>query len=105
MRPAGEISMALLAAAQDLVRVDVVGGEQVLRGPTLQELAHHACVGLSAARNTVANLRRAGKLVPVTERKVDYRNRPVVEYAPAQAAKEDEPFFDVASVFNAWARS
>jgi hypothetical protein len=42
MRPAGEISQALLTAAMDLVRD---AGRQ-RRGPTLQEMAHHACVGI-----------------------------------------------------------
>lgn len=102
MRPAGEISTAILTAATRLVREEA--GQR--RGPTLQELAQHACVGIQAARRTVDNMRRAGKLEPVAQRKVDYRNRPVAEYAPAQALPEDDdqPFFDVASVFTAWAQ-
>src|SRR4051812_24938676 len=102
MRPVGEINTAILVAAARLVREEA--GQR--RGATLQELAHSACVGLEAARNTVKNMRRAGKLEPVAERKVDYRNRPVVEYAPtAPKESEEAPFFDVASVFTAWART
>lgn len=102
MRPAGEISMAILGAAAHLVREE--GGQR--RGPTLQELAHHACVGYEAALYSVKNLTRSGKLEPVAQRKVDYRNRPVAEYAPALPADEIEapPYFDVASVFTAWAQ-
>lgn len=102
MRPPGEISAAILGAAVALVRDE--GGQR--RGPTLQELAHHACVGIQAARRTVDNMRRSGKLEPVGERRVDYRNRPVVEYGPAQPKVEtEEAFFDVASVFATWAQS
>lgn len=99
MRPVGEISAAILTSATQLAREE--GGQR--RGPTLQELAHHACVGISVARRTVDNMRRAGKLEPVAERKVEYRNRPVMEYAPKLTiAEEDGPFFDVASVFTSW---
>jgi hypothetical protein len=101
LRPAGQISQALLTAAMDLVRDE--GGQR--RGPTLQEMAHHACVGIQAARCTVSNLRRHGKIEPVFERQVEYRNRPVLEYAPTQPKEaEEDAFFDVASVFTAWAR-
>jgi hypothetical protein len=102
MRPLGQISTALLSAADKLAYE--VGGQR--RGPTLQEMAHHAQVGIQAARDAVHNLRRAGKLVPVAERKVDYRNRPVAEYAPKRKAEEaqDDAFFDVASVFAVWNR-
>lgn len=102
MRPPGEISTALLGAAEKLAR----DNDGRRRGATLQELARHACVGLQAARVAVQNLHRAGKLEPVAERKVQYRNRPVMEYAPKQARNHDadDAFFDVASVFNTWVR-
>jgi hypothetical protein len=103
MRPLGEISTAILGAAEKLARVEDVGGEMVRHGGTLRELAQHACVGVAAATHSVINLRRAGKLEAVNERRVSNRNRPVVEYAPAQP-KEPEAFFDVASVFSNWAR-
>ena len=52
------------------------------RGVTLAELAAGANVGQLAARHTVSNLKRAGALEIIGERRVDYRNRPVAEYAP-----------------------
>lgn len=102
MRPAGEISTAILTAAADLAREE--SGQR--RGPTVRELLQHACVGYEAGLNTVKNLTRAGKLTPIAERRVDYRNRPVAEYAPAMPAEDadEAPFFDVASVFTAWAQ-
>jgi len=75
MRPAGEIRQALLNAALELVTPE--------RAPTVAELAAHSQVGFDAALHTVRNMRRAGHLAIVRERRVDYRNRPVCEYAPA----------------------
>lgn len=100
MRPPGEISLAILQAASELARVDDTGES---RGPTLRELAHKACVGMDAARATVHNLRERGRLRRVAERRVPYRNRPVVEYAPAESSEADETI-DVASVFAVWAQ-
>ena len=74
MRPAGEVRQALFDAAVALTTPD--------RSPTMLELALHAQVGYVAARRTIDNMRRAGILVPVRERKVEYRNRPVAEYCP-----------------------
>lgn len=102
MRPLGEISEAILAAAAHLVRE--VDGEQ--RGPTLQELAKQACVGVAAARITVANLKRTGKLRKLPQhRRVSYRNRPVAEYAPAPSGAEIvEDVIDLGAVMGtAWA--
>lgn len=75
MRPAGEISQALLQAARELA--------QDGRGATLAELAAKACVSRHAARVQVSNIKRSGALQIVGERRVAYRNRPVAEYAPA----------------------
>jgi hypothetical protein len=99
MRPAGEISAAIMQAASDLERVDDAG---VRHGPTLRELAHKACVGTRAAVDTVKNLRRAGKLEAVADRRVAYRSRPVKEWAPSRDGPSDE-VIDVASVFAVWA--
>jgi hypothetical protein len=74
MRPAGEVRQALLEAAAALSTPD--------RSPTLLELALHAQVGKTAARQTVCNMRRAGVLAMVRERTVAYRNKPVAEYCP-----------------------
>lgn len=104
MRPVGEISTAILSAAEHLTKEE--GGER--RGHTLQELAQEACVGIQAARRTVDNMCRAGKLERVAERKVTYRNRPVVEYAlpaPTPQDEVDEPsYIDVATIFTFWAQ-
>jgi len=79
MRPTGEIRQALIQAARDVV-ADL---GQPNRGATLAELADRSCVGRDAARRCVDNMRRSGALQIVGERRVDYRNRPVAEYVPA----------------------
>lgn len=80
MRPAGEIRQALLRAASELSTTLPVD-----RGPTLQEIATWAQVGVAAARRTVDNMTRAGQLRCISaRRKVTYRNRPVAEYRPAE---------------------
>lgn len=79
-RPAGEVRRALLQAAIALNMGD--------KAPTLRELARTACVGQSAARVAVSNMRRAGSLVIVRTRRESYRARPVAEYAPADVAGE-----------------
>ena len=94
MRPAGDIRHALLKAAHDLR----LQGQQ----PTLRELAAHAQVGVKAATDTVKNLRRAGLLAVTGDRRVDYRNKPVAVYTPANA--EPPAFVDLATVFTAWGR-
>lgn len=78
MRPAGEIRQALIQAARDVVADLGLPN----RGATLAELADRSCVGRDAARRCVDNMRRSGVLQIVGERRVDYRNRPVAEYAP-----------------------
>lgn len=75
MRPAGEVRIALLQAAELLATPE--------RGPTLAELSEAACVGYDAAMATVKNMVRAGVLRIERPRKVAYRNRPVAEYVPA----------------------
>lgn len=79
MRPVGEIHAALLAAARDLATPG--------QAPTVAELALHAQVGLRAATDTVKNMRRHGALRIVRTRRVNYRNRPVAEYAPADGGE------------------
>ncbi len=96
MKPAGEVRLALLQACRDL--------QQPGRGPTLREMAHHARVGIKAAKDTVRNMRRDGVLVAPRTRHVDYRNRPVNEYALAKRLERrnhDEPSLD--GVMMAWA--
>lgn len=84
MRPPGAIRAALQSAAEELWVREVVDGVPCERGPTLQELAHRACVGLEAARRTVNNMARSGALrVMRARRQVGRRSSPVAEYVPA----------------------
>ena len=76
----------------------------IARSPTLRELATRACVGREAAMHTVKNMKRAGLLVVTRTRRVDYRNKPVAEYAPApDQASNDAAAVDLGNVFRAWA--
>lgn len=93
MRPAGDIRHALLKAAHELKQQ----GQQ----PTLRDLANHAQVGVQVATTTVKNMRRAGLLAVAGHRRVDYRNKPVAVYTPAEAG--EPAFVDLAHVFTAWA--
>lgn len=93
MRPAGEIREAMLNSCRALLQPD--------RAPTLLEMAEHAQVGIDAARQTVANMKRHGVIIKARERRVDYRNRPVHEYAPADTAQETHGFVDLAAVWPA----
>lgn len=87
MRPASETHLALLQAAHAF-RVERAESGQ---GATLLELVHRSQVGYKVARALVPKLKERGLLVKVGERQVDYRNRPVAEYAPV------EPPADLAS--------
>lgn len=51
------------------------------RGASLREVAARACVGIAAARHTMHYLHRSGAVVTARTRRVEYRNRPVSEYA------------------------
>lgn len=97
MRPAGDIRHALLRAAKDLQQQD--------KPITMRAMAHHAQVGLDAARRTVDNMRRAQQLVPAGECPVAYRSRPVVVYKLPDQPQQDAPapYVDLAAVFTAWA--
>lgn len=98
MRPPGEVRQALFEACQALATPQ--------RGPTLQEVAAKACVGLEAARRTMNNMQRAGLVHSPRPRRVAYRNRPVAEYAPVQpeaaVAPQDEGFVDLSAVLRVW---
>jgi hypothetical protein len=95
MRPAGEVRQALFQACQALATPD--------QGPTLQELAAKACVGLDAARRTVSNMQRAKLLHTPRTRRVNYRNRPVAEYAPVVAeVPQDDGYVDLSAVLRVW---
>lgn len=94
MRPMGEVSLALLAAARKLCTPD--------RAATLAELAAASGVALGAARTTVVRLRRTGKLHIVRERKVTYRNRPVAEYAPTTSGVVCDTRAELRDVLSLW---
>lgn len=99
MRPAGEIRKALLDACTDLAG-DVQDPEH---GPSLREIAHRACVGLDAARDTMKNMARAGVVHRVNSRRVAYRNRPVAEYRPgAMATAANDAFAALSGAVRAW---
>ena len=109
MRPAGEISLAMLQAAHALRRERAEAGQ----GPTLAEMVARAQVGYKAARATVQNLRRAGHLEIVGQRRVPGRNRPVAEYLPVvkSAPKvlsvedvQDSGWVDLSNCVKAWNR-
>jgi hypothetical protein len=96
MRPAGEVRMALIQAAHDIVRE--IG--QPGRGATLAEMCARARietekgvmqVSMHEARNLVPKIKSSGALDIVGTRRVNYRNRPVAEYAPPSCADHDEP--------------
>jgi hypothetical protein len=82
VRPLGEVSQALLSAAAALYTPERAG--------TLAEIAAKAGVAAGAARTAVANLAKSEKLRIVRERKVEHRNRPVAEYAPAAVQPKAE---------------
>ena len=99
-RPAGDVRRALLQAALELNMGD--------RAATLRELARAACVGQSAARIAVKNMRRDGVLSLVRERSVAYRNRPVAEYAPlcllqGVTGVQHDSTFNFSALQGAWA--
>ena len=95
MRPAGEIRQALLQACAALATPE--------KAPTLREIAARAQVGLDAAERTLKNMRRAGVVRQVRERRVDYRNRPVAEYVPAAwMPPQDCPAQGLARVLTQW---
>lgn len=94
MRPVGDVRQALLAACIELATPT--------QGPTLRELAAKACVGLDAARRTVSDMSRANQIHKVRTRRVQYRNRPVAEYAPAGPECPQGGGAELASVLQAW---
>jgi len=102
MRPAGEVTLALLQAAH-AIRVERAESGQ---GPTLAEMAARACVGYQVARNLVPKLKSRGHLQIVGTRKVPGRNRPAFEYAPADpsAPTTGEGWVDLGNALQHWAR-
>lgn len=73
MRPAGDVSKALLQAVQELATPE--------RAPTVREIAAAAQVGLAVAQRTLLNMRRHGHLDVPRTRRVPHCKKPVAEYA------------------------
>lgn len=96
MRAAGEVHQALLRSCQVLAAQGPA--------PTLRELAHHACVGITAARTTVANMRRRGVLRIVGTRRVDYASRPVAQYATESYEAPGDGARRLQRAMQAWGR-
>ena len=108
MRPAGDVRLALLDAALELVPPDVMADPRAPR-PTLREIAYRACVGVDAASQTVKNMTRAGQLRQVRTRQVEYCNKPVAEYEPvtlelASEHRAGEGWIDLGRIVGGWAR-
>lgn len=80
------------------------------RAPTVRDLESYFTqagepIGPDLVANTVKNLRRSQRVRIVRTRRVDYRNRPVAEYAPAvePAAPESDGLAELGSVISgAW---
>lgn len=95
MRPAGEVSQALLQAVE---RLWTPG-----KGPTLREIAEAAGVGVAAASQTIKNMRRYHRLAICGERCVPGRNRPAAEYAlPHQVQAANESNFGLTQALQLW---
>jgi hypothetical protein len=110
-RPAGEVRQALLRAVDALVEELRAAGSP-FQGPTLQEIMIRACIGRKDARMCIPNCKRSGALQIVGQRRVEYRNRPVAEYAPgsgrtgmteAQAANAED-VARLTACLQGWAR-
>lgn len=97
-RPQGEISTAILQAVAELQGPD--------RCPTAREIAVHSKVGLAAAKATIGNMRRAGRLHQARLRRVFYRTRPVAEYCtfePVETAVSNKSLgSEVAAAIASW---
>lgn len=106
MRPMNHAALALLQAANKLSAAG--------RGVTLAEMAQGANVSARTAQMFVPKLKSRGHLQIVGTRKVDYRNRPVSEYAPVPPAPaaalepvDNSPavgWLDLSACLAGWAR-
>ncbi len=103
-RPAGDVHLAMLQAAQAIRNERRESGQ----GATLLELVHRSQVGYQVARKLVPSLKRRGQLQIVGERRVSYRNRPVAEYAPTLAVEAESRaghgWVDLGRCVSGWAR-
>ncbi|WP_174862661.1 hypothetical protein [Comamonas jiangduensis] len=79
MRPAGEVSKALLQAVQELATPE--------RAPILKELAAHAQVAEAVALQTLKDMKRYGRVCIARKRTVPWCTRPVAEWCLPIAGK------------------
>lgn len=116
MRPTSDIAKAVLKAARSLHlprrAATATEAEQPEHGATLRELVQRACISRVAAQQIIPKMKQRGDLHIVGHRRVDYRNRPVAEYAPrpllpgekdTEAAEEDDAA-QLDSCIAAWVR-
>ena len=109
-RPCGEVRQALMRSACELVPTIRERSSGAHKGATLKELAAAACVGNDAALHTVKNMVRGEELEVVGFRDVEYRNKPVAEYAPRQASGVVDAsqygvgFVELRSALEGWGR-
>ena len=103
MRPAGDCHLALLQAAH-AVRLERLQNGAPGQGATLREMVQRSQVGYAVARTLVAKLHQRGQLTKVGEVRVEYRNRPVALYAPANSVpnKSAAPGADLARAMQSW---
>ena len=97
MRPAGEISKALLQAVQALATPE--------HAPILKELAAHANLPEDVALRTLKNMTRYGRVCVARKRRVPWCTRPVAEYGlpvVGQAANDALGDGGFAALVRAW---
>ena len=85
MRPAGDVSKALLQAVRELATPE--------RAPILKELTAHTGLPESVALQTLKDMKRYGRVCIARKRRVPWCTRPVAEFGlpmVGQAAANDE---------------
>lgn len=93
-RPREDKAAALLSALAAFVSEG--------RTPTQLELSHRALVSQKDAKNTLANLVRAGYIEIKGERRVPYRNKPVAVYGFPDGSGLEQPLQTLAQTLSAW---
>ena len=101
MRPATEVRQAILQAVSTMATPQ--------RGVTLQEINQAVCsqmpVGTDTVRRYLDNIKRSGAVCIPRERRVEYRNRPVAEYAPADSSNQiQQGWVDLGRSMADWVR-
>ena len=79
MRPAGDVTVAVMAAARVMAKVG---------GGTYIDLAQHARVSREAAQWSVKNMARRGELLVVARKRMKGAAKPLHVYVPAVEIKQ-----------------